>query len=255
MWCCRDSRVRSLAVLAACLAATWAEPALGLDECGQSAAGDRYFWAAIAGESPRNNNCFGGSGFRCSQAIDGQPFVRLKNPACDPTTTPCVIELRVPIELPGVEQMVDEDGFGSPTPAVYWFAADEAPPCPGSTVDCGQEMICGLAGTTAGKIDADFVETWIERPGVTCDNAENQSGVYSLRVMVCRTACRIDTVANGISFDELNVAASIGGPKVRARGSTEPGFPSVHLHQEWRSDRLCRPDGSVSMGTGRSDLG
>ncbi|HEX6203658.1 MAG TPA: hypothetical protein VF100_11695, partial [Thermoanaerobaculia bacterium] len=202
-----------LPALTAILLAVLAAPIAEANLCGQSAAGERYFWAAVAGDSPRTNNCFGSTGFRCYQGDDGEPFVRLKNPACDPTAGPCTVELRVPFEFPGVEQMVAEDGlFGSPTPVIYWFAAEQAPACPGSTVDCGQEMICGVAGTTAGKINADFIETWVERAGVTCDNAAEQTEVYSLRAMVCRTACRVDTVVDGVSFGGPALAAAIGCP-------------------------------------------
>lgn len=141
-----------------------------------------YYWGPTAGYTPKPNNCFGGTGFRCYQGMAGAWYFALKNPACDPYSPQgCAVQLRVPLEFPGVEDMVAEDGlFGSPLPVVYWYDDGTADPCPGTQTNCGQVSICGTAGF-GGKLNSDFLETWVERGGVTCSNVGQQTGEYAIR--------------------------------------------------------------------------
>ena len=80
-------------LLAASLAVVSATPASG-NLCGESAAGEEYFWAATSGQTLKANNCSGSTGFRCYKAVAGIPYFRLKTPSCNPVIQACTVEPR-----------------------------------------------------------------------------------------------------------------------------------------------------------------
>jgi hypothetical protein len=145
--------------------------------------------------------------------MPGAPFFRLASSTCNPQTQNCAVRLVVPLEFPGVEDMIQEDMLGgSLTPYIYWFTQSTAPACQGSSF-CGQSAICGL-GSAGGQIFSDFVDTYIQRSGVNCTNASTQTGNYSIRAIACRADddCRQDGVVNGLTFANPQLPLDIGCP-------------------------------------------
>jgi hypothetical protein len=153
---------------------------------GRCDANDPYYWEGIPGDSPANINCQGFDGFRCYEPRrPGREYFRVKSTSCDPKAGECTVQMRVPLEFPGLEQMIADHGLSlSPTPTIFWFTSSPAPPCPGT--ECGQDTICGTSGF-GGKLNRDLLETWVER-SVSCASAPMQTEVFSLRAIVCRTA-------------------------------------------------------------------
>ena len=209
----RRSQLVSLAVLLFTMALVGDVTPASAGECSHP-----YYWAADGtARIPMPNNCFGGHGFRCHMAIDSSYYFRLSNPNCDPQTAQngCAVQLRVPLQFPGLRDMIDEEGglSSSPTPLVFWYDSSPPPPCTISSPspNCMQDSLCGrpFAG---GQFNQDHVETWVERGGITCQNAGQQTGIHSLRAVVCATACRVDTVVQDLMWETLR-PEDIGCPE------------------------------------------
>jgi hypothetical protein len=81
------------------------------------------------------------------------------SPACDPSAGLCAVKIHVTATLPGVRDMINEDGlFTSLTPWAEWY------PCTGA--DCSPDFTCGL-DAFGGRINFDHLDTWLER-GLFC---------------------------------------------------------------------------------------
>jgi len=201
-----------LVLLGSVVAMVWSTPAHA------GACPHPYYWQAVVGNSPQGNNCEGLDGWRCYKAIESDWYYALESATCDPTSEECVVQLRVPLEFPGLGDMVAEDGlFGTPTPWIFWFTQEEAPDCERRTIfapDCGQATTCGLV-SPGGQINSDFVETWVERT-LSCGSASQDSTQYSIRVRVCNsTSCIVtDTVVESMSFaDPTRLMRDLGCPE------------------------------------------
>lgn len=216
---------------------------------GQCSSSKPYYWGVLSGQNSQNANCI--SAFWCYQPVAGEPFFRLETPSCDPSATSCVVQLVVPLEFPGAEDMWDHyGGVSYPSPWVFWFDEPTVGSCPtgSSPPSCSpaQDVTCGVPGFN-GRINRDFIETWVEKPGVGCHNVLDQTGDYAVRAAVCASngisSCRKDVVVQGMTFDTPLLAASIGCviPPPEDCAEQSPGMCS-----------LCRngvgPDGGGPAG-------
>jgi hypothetical protein len=210
--------------MTALLALLWLPSSAGANVCGFTSLGT-YHWTA-SGQLTRSNNCFGGSGFRCYPA-QGTSWSLETTPGCDPTAGSCGVKIHAFATIPGLRDMVVEDGLGgSPTPRAFWY------PCSGA--GCTQDMICGLDGA-GGRINFDNLDTWLER-GLSCAQATTLN--LSVRIEICPFAC---TSAVVIDIPAPDLAQALGCPVPPPPPCTEPGGGSSGA--SGGSCPLCQPVG------------
>jgi hypothetical protein len=139
--------------------------------------------------------------------------IQKADPTCDPTSGPCTVQIRIPLEFPGHEQNLAITS-GAPKPIVYYFEATTPPACTPSFPfnDCGALAICGQIGGPQFLSDAG--ETLIRRGGVTCDNVESIADVLSLSVFTCLTSsiCRKRLDVSDLAFGGEAVGEALGCP-------------------------------------------
>jgi RHS repeat-associated protein len=166
--------------------------------CGTTSLGD-YHWTA-SGQVTRANNCLGFSGFRCYAVTGPGTLLEKVNPACDPTAGSCTVKIHATATIPGLRDMIVEDGlFSSLTPWVYWY------PCTGAA--CTQDFVCGL-DAFGGRINFDNLDTWLER-GLSCAQAVSLN--LSVRIRVCASSsCEQSTT---IDLPAADLANALGCPK------------------------------------------
>ena len=151
-------------------------------QCGAGNPYTIYFvdGASADHQTKRCNNWF------CFEAIDlAGPWIRLKNPACDPNAGACTIQVGMELEFPGNEQNVAM--FSTAGPWIYWYDTESPNQAcaPGVNVDCGQIGSCGVPGASA-TITTDTVETYVEIGGVSCgDTSSALLKTYSLSAFAC----------------------------------------------------------------------
>jgi len=93
--------------------------------CGNTSLGT-YWWAA-SGQVTRANSCQGPTGFRCYPAENTGYTVEKISPSCDPSAGSCAVKIHATATIPGVRDMIVEEGiFSSLTPWAEWY------PCTGA---------------------------------------------------------------------------------------------------------------------------
>jgi RHS repeat-associated protein len=221
--------------LAACLAAFLGlASSAGANVCGTTSLGT-YNWVA-SGRLTRSNNCFGGSGFRCYPAQDTSWSLEQTSPGCDPTVGSCGVNIHAYATIPGLRDMVVEDGLGgSITPFVFWY------PCAGA--GCTRDGICGLDGF-GGRINFDNLDTWLER-GLSC--AQARALTLSVKIQVCPTAC---TSSVTIDIPSPDLAQALGCPVPPPPPCTEPSGQASGASGS--SCPLCEPVAGSGGGGGCS---
>ena len=199
-------------------------------------------WDLVPGDSPTTEECLY-DGFWCEKAKQpGAPYVRQTNPTCDPESEACTIQLRVPLELPGNEQNVHDYGLGSPTPWVYWFGEGSPPAeCEPGPTTCGEVGVCGV--TPSLQITVDFIETYLQIGGVSCDDLTNpQLKSYSLSVFTCPAGyCEKRLDVPGLDLSPASISAKLGceDPKRWSCPESDP-----------YTCPLCLPGGASPAGGG-----
>lgn len=115
-----------------------------------------YDWVA-SGQIPKLNNCQGSTGCRCYDVENPSSFVEKLNPSCNPSVGSCSVRLHATATIPGVREMVIEDGLGggsTPSPWAQWYGCLDG--------NCGLITTCGLAGI-GGQIGFDDLDAWAQR--------------------------------------------------------------------------------------------
>jgi len=200
---CSTARPPSVAALSVALL-LWATVPLSAGLC--TAGQPTIFWAPAPGTEPRPTNCDGG-GIRCYEAESLGRFVRLANPSCDPRIQGCTVQVGVRFKLPGIEDMVAELGLSAaPTPLIEWFVKSSGTSIGG----CGGDA-------TGGKIGEDFMDTFLEFGGETCDTLKDPSVPLKVVARVCPTstigACRfVTTEDQGVFLTGQADAERLGCP-------------------------------------------
>lgn len=177
--------------------------AQGIRDCGGTALGT-YRWVA-SGQLTRANNCqcsFGcATGFRCYPVQSQGSSVEKTNPACNPTAGSCAVRIHATATIPGLADMVAQNGlFSSTTPWAEWY------PCTGAA--CAKDIVCGL-DAFGGRINFDNLDTWLQR-GLSCAQALTLN--LSVKIRVCAaSSCELGTV---IDLPSAFLADSLGCPPV-----------------------------------------
>src|SRR3954470_11198096 len=134
--------------------------AQGVRDCGDTILGT-YRWVA-SGQNTRANNCQGSTGFRCYPVQSQGSSVEKLDPLCNPSAGSCSVKIHATATIPGLRDMIDEDGLlTSTTPWAEWY------PCTGA--GCAKDITCGL-DSFGGRINFDNLDTWLER-GLSCAQA------------------------------------------------------------------------------------
>lgn len=172
--------------------------AQGVRDCGTTSLG-AYHWVA-SGQETRTNNCLGATGFRC-YPVEGQDWsIEKINPSCDPTAGGCAVKIHATATIPGLRDMINEDGLTSSlTPWVEWSSCN--------SMGCTLDNICGF-DAFGGQINFDHLDNWLER-GLSC--AQALTLTLSVRVRVCPTSGCASSVVINIPPAEL--ASRLGCPK------------------------------------------
>ncbi|HYU33016.1 MAG TPA: RHS repeat-associated core domain-containing protein [Thermoanaerobaculia bacterium] len=225
--------VQKLAVvLLSCLTAPAAE---AQSSCGDTSIGN-YFWTA-SGQITKLNNCQGPTGSRCYPVENKSWYVEKTNPACDPVVGSCGVRIHATATIPGVRDMVVEDGLGSAlTPWVEWY------PCQGAA--CTRDIFCGVPPGQA-QINFDNLDTWLER-GVSCAQAKTLT--LSVKILVCPNVanCASSTV---IDIPAVELAQSLGCPSAPPSVCGEPSGGASGAAE--LSCPLCQPvGGGAGAGCG-----
>jgi RHS repeat-associated protein len=147
--------------------------------------------------------------FWCFQGEDLGPFIRLANPACDPTVGTCGIQLRFPLEFKGNKtNKAEHPNEDPPLPSVFWFAGAAPQSCqPWLDVNCGQIGICNA-------IRDDFVETFLTLGSASCDSPNPaKSGLFSIIAVTCgsRFSCPMREFAS-FTVSPQSVRTGLGCP-------------------------------------------
>jgi YD repeat-containing protein len=175
--------------------------AQGVRDCGDTSLGS-YHWLAD-GQVTRANNCQGSNGFRCHPAENPAWSLEKTNPSCDPLAGTCGVKIHATATIPGLRDMVVEDGlFSSLTPWAEWY------PCSGAA--CSKDIVCGL-DAAGGRINYDNLNSWFET-GLSCCQAKNLN--LSVKIRVCPTsACEDNLTKNKIiDIPALDLAQALGCP-------------------------------------------
>jgi RHS repeat-associated protein len=188
-----------------------------------------YYFGGGSERFDRPVNC---TGWRCYQAEIGSHYFAVQG-TCNPASSSCIIELRLPVDFPGVEDMIENPPSPDhpPTPRIYWDLCSPT---------CATQAVCGL-GPAVGRpyIEQDDLTTWVERTNVTCANAGSQAGDFRVTTEVCPSALcpRPPNLAVEISFADDGLPAWIGcGPL------NDPPFDGVGPGE--------KPSGSCGSGLG-----
>lgn len=206
-------RILAVGALAMALGISWVVDGWAQGQCHST---KPYYWGTLPGQNSQSANCI--SAFWCYQPVAGEPSFRLEPLTCDPSSTSCIVQLVVPLEFPGAEDMWNEyKGTSYPSPFVFWFDEPTAGSCPTGfpppTCSPLQDVTCGVPGFN-GRINRDYIETWVEKPGINCANALDQTGDYAVRAAVCASSgisgCRKDVLVEGMTFDTPLLAIQIG---------------------------------------------
>src|SRR5918996_1358211 len=194
--------------------------------CGQTSLGN-YYWTA-SGQITQPNNCLGATGSRCYAVETSGFYLEKVSPSCDPSAGPCGVKIHATATIPGLRDMVLEDGLGSAlTPLVEWY------PCSGTS--CGMDLVCGLSGA-GGRINFDNLDTWLER-ALSCGQAWATS--LSVKVRVCAgTSCENPTI---IEIPSVNLALALGCPAPPPESCNEPAGAASGA--AGTSCQLCRKTG------------
>ncbi|HEV8580240.1 MAG TPA: RHS repeat-associated core domain-containing protein [Thermoanaerobaculia bacterium] len=169
--------------------------AQGVRDCGTTSVGT-YRWVA-SGQLTRSNNCLGSTGFRCYPVEGDGSSAEKTNATCDPAAGSCGVKIHATATIPGVRDMINEDGL-TLTPLAEWYA------CSGA--GCTKDIICGL-DAAGGRVNFDNLDTWVET-GLTCAQALALN--LSVKIRVCPTsACEVSKV---IDLPGVATAAAIGCP-------------------------------------------
>jgi RHS repeat-associated protein len=171
--------------------------AQGVRTCGTTALGT-YQWVA-SGQNTRANNCLGSTGFRCYPVQNQGSSVEKTSSSCDPTAGSCGVKIHATATIPGLADMISEDGlFGSLTPWVEWY------PCAGA--GCAKDATCGL-DAFGGRINFDNLDTWLAT-GLSCAQALTLN--LSVKIRVCAASgCESSVVIN---LPGTNLAQGLGCP-------------------------------------------
>ena len=188
----------------------FAQPVPGVP-CGPEVVnGTTYHFENETGDAIPASYCFA-TGFRCEPPEhNGGPSYQLLDPNCDPTgSTPCKIQVRVPLKFPGNQDNIDE---GLHAMEVRWFT-EETPPSCSDPVQCGQVSTCGKAFTGLPTINTDRA-TFTATRSMTCNDILNGSVPLSLTAWSCITSssCRKRLDVPGLNLDGTNAAKQVGCP-------------------------------------------
>ena len=138
-------RLADLAVACVVLSfLVWTEPVQAqIFSCGTTSLGT-YRWQA-SGQLTRANTCQGFRGFRCHPVENPSWSVDKTDPACEPEAGSCVVEIHARATIPGLKDMIMEEGSPSlsPTPWAEWY------PCAGAGY-CFVRVKCECHNTTRG---------------------------------------------------------------------------------------------------------
>jgi len=179
--------------------------------CGTTSLGT-YWWAA-SGQVTRANSCLVPTGFRCYPAENTGYTVEKISPSCDPSAGSCAVKIHATATIPGVRDMIIEDGlFGSLTPWAEWY------PCTGA--GCSPDIVCGL-DAAGGRINFDNLDTWFER-GLSCGQAAATN--LSVKIRVCAgSSCENAGNNRVIDIPAVGLGLSLGCPLPTPETCNEPG--------------------------------
>ncbi len=162
-----------------------------------------HFEEVMGPDIPSDHSC---NGFFCKMPVlDGGPTYQLLDPGCDPTARQCQIQLRVPLDLPGVQINIQQGPYYGNE--IRWYFLSTAPSCE-NPVQCGQASTCGKDGS----INTDRVVFTATR-SLSCDDILHTDQPLSLTAWSCiGYSCKKRLDLNGLDLDGPDVAAEIGCP-------------------------------------------